>query len=62
MSGGYTTNFLGYCDTCLCDDDWLCHMHGTQMTKACKGDLVGVTRARQRQSFPRMHTQQFLEV
>ena len=51
----YPTNF-NLCDNCVRQKDWCCHKHGTQATQARQGDLAGVTRARQRQSFWRMHT------
>ena len=46
---------LDFCDNSMREKDWRYRKCGTQATRGRQGDLAGVTRARQRQSFERMH-------
>jgi hypothetical protein len=47
---------FGCCDNSVREKDWRCHKRGTLATRACLGDLAGVTRA---QPFSRVCTHCF---
>ena len=61
IRAAYSTEVC-FCNNHVREKDWRCHKCGTQATRACQSDLVGVADARQRQSFDRMHTLCFIRI